>query len=171
MFDILFICCQFRAPPIIRAFSSHAEITGLTFLFGTVEVANLIDEDHSTCLTLPRVTGSDGIPGYPVIFTVGVSRGFTGEVLVFLNSNKHNVQHNVDVIVSVATIDLPQSKFVECSIFSATNGVESSSCVFLCDMQTISSNQLHSINFFLLDQMSSNAESIDVCDLNVVYLL
>ena len=143
-------------------------------LFGTLNVPNLIDEDHSTCLTLPRVTGSDVIPGHPVTFTIGVSRGFTGEVLlVFLNSKEPicNVT-DVDVMISVATNEQPKGKFIEgCSIFSATNGTKLSSCVFLCDMQTISSNELSSINFFLLDKRSSGADAVHVCDINVVYLL
>ena len=151
---------------------SHAEITAFTFLFGALNVADLIDEDHSTCLTLPKATGRYAVAGYPAIFTIEVSRRFTSDVLVFLNSKEPICNTtNVVVIVSVATIDQPQNTFVECSIFSATNGVESSSYVFLCDMQTISSNELHSINFFLLDQKSSNADSIDICDVNVVYLL
>ena len=151
---------------------SHTEIITPTFEYGTLNILNLIDEDHSTCLTLPQVTGSDIIPGHPIIFTIGVSDGFNGEVLVFLNSKKPMCSTpSVDVIVSVATIDQPQNNFVECSIFSVTDGTESSSCVFICDMQTISANELQSVNFYLLDERSSVADTIDVCDINVVYLL
>ena len=142
-------------------------------MFGTLNILNLIDGDHSTCLTLPQVTGSDIIQGHPMIFTVGVFRGFSGQVLVFLNTKEHicNVT-NIDVVISVATGDQPQGKFIEgCSIVSITNGTELSSCVFLCDIQKISSNELNAVNFFLLDKRSSVADTIDVCDINVVYLL
>ena len=101
-----------------------------------------------------------------------MSDGFDVEVLVFLNSQKPMCNTpNVVVIVSVATIDQPQNSFVECSIFSVTDGTESSSCVFICDMQAISANELQSVNFYLLDQRSFVADTIDVCDINIVYLL
>ena len=108
-----------------------------------------------------------------MIFTVGVFRGFSGQVLVFLNTKEHICNMtNIDVVISVATGDQPQGKFIEgCSIVSITNGTELSSCVFLCDIQKISSNELNAVNFFLLDKRSSVEDTIDVCDINVAYLL
>ena len=128
-----------------------------------LDLNNMIDDDNGSCVTLR---------GSPLTFTLQTSFTFSGEVMVFITSQKAvcNVT-NVEVIVSFASNDQENGKFIEgCSLFSTSSDDILNYCVFVCDVEKHSPSELNSINFLMIDK-SSISDVIQICDINVVYLL